>query len=59
MQRMIAVERLAREDRFVLLRGRKPAVRVDLDPSARYGRLLVTVPDPEATVAAIHAAISV
>jgi len=42
---------------FALVRGRARAVRVDLDPGARYGRLLVTVPDPPATADRIEAAL--
>ncbi len=39
---------------FAALRGRAPAVRIELDPPARFARLLVTVPDPEATVAGLR-----
>ena len=35
---------------FNAVRGRGPAVRVDLAPGAPFSRLLVTVADPEATV---------
>jgi hypothetical protein len=42
---------------FAALHGRGPAVRVELTPEARYRRLLVTVADPEATVAAVCAGV--
>ncbi len=38
---------------FAAVRGRGPAVRIELGPPARYARVLVTVRDPEATVAAV------
>ncbi|MDQ2898110.1 MAG: hypothetical protein M3Y09_21190 [Actinomycetota bacterium] len=38
---------------FAAVHGRGPAIRIELDPSARYARLLVTVLDPEATIAAV------
>jgi len=44
-----------RPDFSAILR-RRPAVRVELDPPAEYSWLLVTVSDPEATVASIRAA---
>jgi hypothetical protein len=40
---------------FAALRGRGPAVRVELCAGARYGRLLVTVPDAALTAATVHA----
>jgi hypothetical protein len=40
---------------FAALRGRGPAIRVDLCAGARYGRLLVTVPDAAGTAANVHA----
>lgn len=40
---------------FAALHGRGPAVRVELAPPAPYGRLIVTVADPAATVAALRA----
>ncbi|GAC1582394.1 MAG: hypothetical protein NVS3B18_15890 [Candidatus Dormibacteria bacterium] len=40
---------------FAALRGRGPAVRIELAPPCRFARLLITVPDPEATVAAVRA----
>lgn len=43
---------------FAALRGRGPAVRVDLCAGARYGRLLVTVPDAAGTAATVHAGLS-
>jgi hypothetical protein len=42
---------------FAALHGRGPAVRVELTPEARYRRLLVTVADPEAAVAAVRAGV--
>jgi hypothetical protein len=38
---------------FVAVRGRRPAVRIDLTPGLLFARLLVTVTDPDATVAAV------
>ena len=38
---------------FAAVHGRGPAVRVELAPPARFGRLLVTVADPVGTVAAV------
>jgi hypothetical protein len=49
--------RLRASPDFAALRGRAPAVRVDLDDSAPYGRLVITVPDPAATVDRIRAAL--
>ena len=46
----------ARPD-FTAVHGRGTAVRVELSPEARYRRLLVTVADPEATVAAVRAGV--
>jgi hypothetical protein len=39
---------------FAAVHGRGPAVRVELGPEAPFGRLLVTVDDPEGTVAALR-----
>jgi hypothetical protein len=39
---------------FAALHGRGPALRIDLKPGAPFGRLLVTVPEPDATAAAIR-----
>jgi hypothetical protein len=39
---------------FAALHGRGPAVRVELAPEAAFGRLLVTVEDPGAAVAALQ-----
>ena len=44
---------------FAALRGRGPAVRVDLDGQAKFARLVVSVRDTEKTVAEIHAATGV
>jgi hypothetical protein len=44
---------------FAALHGKGPAVRVDLDRPAHFGRLIVSVPDPRKTAAAIHAATGV
>jgi hypothetical protein len=43
---------------FAALHGRGPAVRVELAPEARYRRLLVTVADPERTVATLRATVT-
>lgn len=43
---------------FAAVHGRGPAVRVELTPVARYRRLLVTVADPDATVAAVRAGVT-
>jgi hypothetical protein len=42
---------------FAAVHGRGPAVRVELAPDAPFGRLLVTVADPESTVAAVRAGV--
>ncbi|HTX30626.1 MAG TPA: hypothetical protein VMD09_04530 [Solirubrobacteraceae bacterium] len=39
---------------FAAILGRKPAVRIELDAPAQFGRLLVTVPDAAATVAGLQ-----
>jgi hypothetical protein len=39
---------------FVAVWGRRPAIRVQLTPDAPFARLLVTVADPAATVAAVR-----
>jgi hypothetical protein len=44
----------ARPD-FAAVHGQGPAVRVELAPEAQFGRLVVTVDDPQATVTAIRA----
>jgi hypothetical protein len=44
----------ARPD-FAAVHGSGPAVRVELGATASFGRLLVTVADPHATVAALRA----
>lgn len=41
---------------FVAARGHRPAVLVQLDPASKFVRLLVTVADPDATVASIRSA---
>jgi hypothetical protein len=38
---------------FAAVLGRGAAVRVELADRAAYGRLLISVPDPQATVAAV------
>ncbi len=43
---------------FAAVHGRGPAVRVELTPDARFRRLLVTVADPDATVAALRARVT-
>jgi hypothetical protein len=40
---------------FAAVHGRGPAVRVELAPDAPFGRLLVSVDDPQAEVAALQA----
>jgi hypothetical protein len=42
---------------FAAVHGRGPAVRVDLAPEAPFGRLVVTVADPDRTVAAVRAGV--
>ena len=39
---------------FAAVHGRGPAVRVELGPDAPFGRLLVTVDDPQTEVAALQ-----
>lgn len=41
---------------FAAVLGRRPAVRVDLDDSAPFGRLVISVSDAEATVADLRTA---
>jgi len=41
---------------FTAVHGDQPAVRIDLDDKAPYSRLVVSVADPDKTVAAILAA---
>jgi len=43
---------------FAALTGRGAAVRVDLKPDSPFGRLLVSVADPETTVASVQAAVT-
>jgi hypothetical protein len=45
------------ERTFAAVYGKRPAVRVDLDGTAHYAQLLVTMPDPGATAANIMAAV--
>jgi hypothetical protein len=42
---------------FAAVHGRGPAVRVELAPDAPFGRLLVTVADPQSTVVALRAGV--
>jgi hypothetical protein len=44
---------------FTAVEGRNPAVRVDLAEESPFGRLVVSVPDPESAVAAIRGATGV
>jgi uncharacterized protein len=39
---------------FAALHGPGPAIRIDLSEAAPFGRLLVTVPDPETAIAAVE-----
>jgi hypothetical protein len=43
---------------FAALHGRGPAVRVECRPGAAFGRLLVTVEDPDATTTEIRRALA-
>jgi hypothetical protein len=43
---------------FAALTGRGPAVRVDLTQDSPFGRLLVSVADPEATVTSVQQALT-
>jgi hypothetical protein len=43
---------------FVAVLRRRPAVRIDLAAGLPFSRLLITVPDPGATVAAVLGAIA-
>jgi hypothetical protein len=49
------VVRLSGWERAAVWR-RRPAVLVELEPPSEFGRLLVTVADPAATVATVRAA---
>jgi hypothetical protein len=42
---------------FAAIHGRGPAVRVELAPDAPFGRLVVTVADPDSTVVALRAGV--
>jgi len=46
-----------RERTFAAVYGKRPAVRVDLDTTAHFGQLLVTMPDPESAAANIMTAV--
>jgi hypothetical protein len=39
---------------FAALHGRGPAVRVELGPESHFARLVISVDDPQATVAALR-----
>ena len=39
---------------FAAIHGSRPAVRIELDPPADFGRVLITVDDPQAAVAAVR-----
>ncbi len=41
---------------FAAVRSKRPALRIDLDGSSTFGRLLITIDDPEAWVAMIREA---
>lgn len=43
---------------FAAVLGRGPGVSVQLAPPCRFARLIVTVPDPESTVAAVSRGIA-
>jgi hypothetical protein len=43
----------ARPD-FAAVWGRRPAIRIELAPGSQYGRLVVTVADPVATLEAVR-----
>jgi hypothetical protein len=43
---------------FVLVRSKRPAVRIDLDESSPFARLLITIEDPEAWVDMIQHAVA-
>lgn len=40
---------------FAAVHGRGPAIRIELEPPSQFARVLVTVADPEATIAAVGA----
>lgn len=42
---------------FVALYGRRPAIRLDLDDTSPFRRMLLTVPDPGSVVADIRTAV--
>ena len=41
---------------FAAIVGRRPAVRIELDPASGFGRLLVTVSDPSTVAATVRRA---
>jgi hypothetical protein len=43
---------------FVLVRSRRPAVRIDLDGASTFARLLITIDDPEGWVDMIQHAVA-
>jgi hypothetical protein len=51
--------RPARSDGVTALVGRRPAVRIELSDESPFARLLVSVRDPEGTLAAVHGATGV
>jgi hypothetical protein len=50
------VRRYAGGQDFAALRGTRPAVRVDLNDSSPFGRLVISVSDPQASAGAVRAA---
>jgi hypothetical protein len=52
----LGTRRFAGGKDFTAVTGSRPAVRVDLSEESPFGRLVVTVTDPESTLAAIRSA---
>jgi hypothetical protein len=46
----------ARPD-FAAVWGRRPAIRIELVPGSQFGRLVITVTDPDATMIAVRRAL--
>lgn len=52
----LGIRRFARGQDFTAVVGGKPAVRVDLSQESPFARLIVSVADPDATLATIRSA---
>lgn len=55
----LGIRKFAHGQDFTAVVGGKPAVRVDLSDESPFSRLVVSVDDPDGTLAAIHSATGV